>query len=176
MWTLIWSKIILNTKNDNLENGSLKPEYPFKKTLLVVYSWIQTIIFSFWWVVPLHALQSFLKLSFPNRKQYYLCTFFLPDWWRGSSLFCSVFLFSFMHRRDKSSLSRLERKVWLWPFTLHSILYMHLLIVERIGLQWKICLLPLLLFILVGRQHQLTVGDWLVMIGLIYLLHIITNN
>ena len=30
MSTLMWSKIILNTKKDNLENGFLKPEYPFK--------------------------------------------------------------------------------------------------------------------------------------------------
>ena len=30
MWTLMWSKIMLNQKKDNLENRFLKPEYPFK--------------------------------------------------------------------------------------------------------------------------------------------------
>ena len=33
METLMWSKIILNPKEDNLENGFLKPEYPFNFAL-----------------------------------------------------------------------------------------------------------------------------------------------
>ena len=41
MSTLMWSKVILNPKKDNLANGFLKPEYPFKvlgKSLQVQYT------------------------------------------------------------------------------------------------------------------------------------------
>ena len=35
----MWSKIILNPKKDNLENGFLKPEYPFKHIFFKYYYW-----------------------------------------------------------------------------------------------------------------------------------------
>ena len=37
MWTLMWSKIILNPKKDNLENGFLKPEYPLNFKMLPIH-------------------------------------------------------------------------------------------------------------------------------------------
>ena len=67
----MWSKIILNPKKDNLENGFLKPEYPFKdfplsKLYISKHSNCQCGLFN----SPAMALEKFECASFKQSGDY----------------------------------------------------------------------------------------------------------
>ena len=47
-WTLLWSNIMLNQQKDNLEYGFLKPEYPFKLSVCVLFAWFWLLVWELW--------------------------------------------------------------------------------------------------------------------------------